>query len=73
MLWLFFAQFAAFFLSHCERNKVLNEVRFLRIMRLAVKPRILRSKQFFFCGQKVLPEVAFCGVQFFARCECIYL
>ena len=53
-----------FFLSHCERNKVPNEVRFLRIMRLAVKPRILRSKQFFFCGQKVLPEVAFCGVHF---------
>ena len=31
------------FLSHCERNKVLNEVRFLRIMKLAVKPRILRN------------------------------
>ena len=52
------------FLSHCERNKVPNEVRFLRIMRLTVKPRILRSKQFFFCGQKVLPEVSFCGVNF---------
>ena len=47
VLWLFcykvFRTVCSFFLSHCERNKVLNEVRFLRIMKLAVKPRILRN------------------------------